>query len=320
MVPTCLRPDFLLRCLHALVQQDLPKEQYEIIVVDACASQETRRIVMAVARRCNGTPAVQYLIADDASGLAAARNRGWMYARGAVIAFTDDDAVPDSDWLRQGMAALTPNIAAVSGDVVAPLPVAAGHHERQVAAQREGEFVSANCFVHQRALSTVGGFDERFSEGWRDDADLHFSLMERFGGQLRIRHEPRARVVHAVAPAAWGASLSQQRQLQFDALLYRKHPGLYRSRIQQLPRWDYYAIVIAAALALAAAPFSGLYTAVMAASVWSVLTVRCCIERLTGSPLTVRHTVQAIGAAVAVPPLAVFWRVVGALRYRKLLA
>jgi hypothetical protein len=38
-------------------------------------------------------------------------------------------------------------------------------------------------------------------------------------------------------------SLRQQKNVFYDALLYKKHPRLYRERILARPPWDYYAVV-----------------------------------------------------------------------------
>ena len=78
--------------------------------------------------------------------------------------------------------------------------------------------------------------DERFSAAWREDSDLHFTLLLH-GGQ--IDRVPSALVVHPVRPARWGVSLNQQRKSLFNALLYKKHPRLYRQRIRPWPPWDY---------------------------------------------------------------------------------
>ena len=59
--------------------------------------------------------------------------------------------------------------------------------------------------------------------------------------------------MHPVRPERWGVSLRQQKNVFYDALLYKKHPRLYRERILRAPPWDYYAVV---ALSIAAAVFS----------------------------------------------------------------
>src|SRR6266702_7252903 len=91
----------------------------------------------------------------------------------------------------------------------------------------------------------VGGFDERFSMAWREDSDLVFRLVDHFssGSTSSLLYAPAAVVVHPIRPASWGVSLKQQRKSMFNALLYKKHPALYRQRIQAAPPWHYYAIV-----------------------------------------------------------------------------
>src|SRR5438045_4205771 len=71
----------------------------------------------------------------------------------------------------------------------------------------------------------------------------------------RIVRAGDAVVVHPVRPAPWGISLRQQRKSLFDALLYKKHPRLYRLSIGSQPPWNYYAVVALLVLAAAAARF-----------------------------------------------------------------
>src|SRR5437763_123866 len=94
VVPTYRRPDLLGRCLAALSAQDFDPSRYEILVADDAASGDTRRQVEEFAAGL-GRPAVRYLAVTGRHGPAAARNVGWLAARGEVVAFTDDDCLPD---------------------------------------------------------------------------------------------------------------------------------------------------------------------------------------------------------------------------------
>jgi hypothetical protein len=125
-------------------------------------------------------------------------------------------------------------------------------------------------------------------------------------------------VVHPVRPAPWGVSVKQQQKVAYDALLYKKHPRLYRQRIRAGARWDYYAVVAALlALALGLAARSTAVAAV-AAGLWLALTARFCAARLRGASRSPAHVAEMIVTSVAIPPLAVFWRAVGACRWRVL--
>ena len=277
VVPTCGRPDLLERCLGALERQSLPREQYEIIVSD---DSELR------------------------SGPAAARNRGWRKARAPVVAFTDDDTVPDRAWLEEGIAAARRGADAVAGHTVMPLSDPPTDYERNESGLERAEFITANCFVRRYVLQELGGFDESFRMPWREDSDLHFRLLE---GGYRIARADAARVVHPVRPAPWGVSLRQQKKVVFDALLFRKHPRLYRERIRAAPRWDYYLTV----LCLALSPFSWI-----AFAFWAGLTGRFIAHRLHGTSKAPRHIAEMVVTSMLIPPLSVFWRLVGAVRYR----
>jgi GT2 family glycosyltransferase len=277
VVPTCGRPDLLERCLGALERQSLSREQYEIIVSD---DSELR------------------------SGPAAARNRGWRKARAPLVAFTDDDTVPDRAWLEEGMAAARRGADAVAGHTVMPLSDPPTDYERNESGLERAEFITANCFVRRYVLQELGGFDESFRMPWREDSDLHFRLLE---GGYRIARADAARVVHPVRPAPWGVSLRQQKKVVFDALLFRKHPRLYRERIRRAPRWDYYLTV----LCLALSPFSWI-----AFAFWAGLTGRFIADRLHGTSKAPRHIAEMVVTSMLIPPLSVFWRLVGAVRYR----
>ena len=106
VIATLNRPALLDRCLGALVRQTLPMEQFEIIVVDDGPHAATEGVVRDWVRRCPGLHGL-YRVAGPAHGPAAARNVGWRTARGAIIAFTDDDCIPDAGWLAAGLRALT---------------------------------------------------------------------------------------------------------------------------------------------------------------------------------------------------------------------
>ena len=276
VVPTCGRPALLARCLQALESQSLPRDQYEVIV-----AEDRHR-----------------------DGPATARNQGWRRARAPIVAFTDDDCIPDHDWLRRGLEALAGGAHAVCGRIVMPLTGAPTDYERDAQGLERAEFVTANCFVRKFMLERVGGFDERFRLAWREDSDLHFALLAQ---GARIVREPRAVVVHPVRPANWGVSLRQQRKVMFDALLFKKYPRLYRERIRAAPRWDYYVIVAS----LLVAPF---WTP--AWLVWSAFTAAFFWRRQKGASWAPLHVLEMALTSVAIPPVAVFWRLLGALRFK----
>jgi GT2 family glycosyltransferase len=244
---------------------------------------------------------------------AAARNAGWRAAVGEAIAFTDDDCMPRPDWLRAGLAAMRDGIDGASGRVVVPLPDDPTDYELDAAGLERGEFVTANCFYRREALERVGGFDERFTAPWREDSDLYFTLLEQGASFVEA---PQAVVVHPVRPAGWGISLKQQRKSFFNALLYKKHPRLYRERIQATAPIRYYAATTAILSAAAAVASGRRGPALLAGGVWAFLVARFCQERLARTSRAPGHVAEMAVTSALIPTAAVYWRLRGALSFR----
>jgi glycosyltransferase involved in cell wall biosynthesis len=313
VVPTYQRPDLLGRCLAALDAQDLDPVGYEVIVADDAASAITRQQVEGFAGQARAS--VVYVPVTGAHGPAAARNAGWRRARGDVIAFTDDDCIPDRGWLAAGLAAFAADaqVIGASGRVVVPLPDKPTDYERDAAGLEGAEFVTANCFCRCNALAALGGFDERFSAAWREDSDLHFGLLNLDGRVLKV---PDAVVVHPVRPAPWGVSLRQQKKSLFDALLYKKHPDHYCQRVRRDPPWDYYGTVAALGLAAGAIWTERPGWTLAALGTWAFLTGRFCVRRLRGTSRAPEHVAELLVTSALIPPLSVFWRLYGACKFR----
>jgi len=316
VTPTNRRPDLLDRCLAALLAQDIDSCDYEVIVVDDAACDVTRQQIERWASRGAAYGhTVRYLPATGGRGPAAARNRGWRAARAPIIAFTDDDCVPAPGWLRAGLIACAPDVAGAMGRTVVPVPHRPTDYERDAARLIGAEFVTANCFYRRDALASAGGFDERFTAAWREDSDLFFTLLE---CGARLAHAPDAVVVHPIRPARWSVSLAQQRKSMFNALLYKKHPALYRRRIQAAPPWRYYVAVVALLMAAISYARRHRVRALLAGCVWLIVTARFCARRLRGTSHAPRHVVEMVVTSALIPPLSIYWRLRGALAFRVL--
>jgi glycosyltransferase involved in cell wall biosynthesis len=91
------RPKFLETAIQSLVDQPLPVDQFEVIVVDNCsANDSTKQVVDKFLPYTN----VRYIY-EPTLGLSYARNTGWRAARGKYAAYLDDDAVACSGWLQK---------------------------------------------------------------------------------------------------------------------------------------------------------------------------------------------------------------------------
>jgi glycosyltransferase involved in cell wall biosynthesis len=97
------------RCLEALTRLD--HDSYEVIVVD---NTDGALDVQRSAERFG----CRYVV-EPVVGLSVARNTGAEVARGDIVAFVDDDAVADPQWLAQHEAAFVdPMVAGTTGRIV----------------------------------------------------------------------------------------------------------------------------------------------------------------------------------------------------------
>lgn len=107
IIPIYNNQESIKKCIEALLRQDYPKSDYEVIVVNDGSTDGTADVV-------NAYP-VRY-ISQKNQGPAAARNRGAGEATGDIILFTDSDCVPDPDWIREMVKPFdVPDVVAVKG-------------------------------------------------------------------------------------------------------------------------------------------------------------------------------------------------------------
>ncbi|CAG1771784.1 partial heptose III glucuronosyltransferase, partial [uncultured bacterium] len=98
IVATYNREGILRRAIESLLQQTLPNDAYEIIVVDNGSTDNTKILVeKLIADFPNHN--LRYVFESE-RGSSSARNRGAREAHAQIIAFLDDDATATSSWLQ----------------------------------------------------------------------------------------------------------------------------------------------------------------------------------------------------------------------------
>jgi glycosyltransferase involved in cell wall biosynthesis len=313
VVPTYRRPSLLHNCLLALVNQKFDKKEYEVIIVSDGPDEQTRKKVLEFQHTA---AIVSYHCLTYKKGPAAARNVGWQQAKAALIAFTDDDCVCDEYWLDQIWNAYKDEDEVVyTGRVIVPLSASPTDHELNTSKLETAEFVTANCICAIQALKKVQGFDERFKAAWREDSDLHFKLLEH---RIPIYKNEKAIVYHPVRAARWGISIKEQSKTLYNALLYKKHPVLYRQRIKPNPSWNYYLIIILSFVSIVALAASNYTISVGAGIGWAVLTGAFIFKRLEKSSHSFSHVTEMVLTSLLIPFLSVFWTLYGAYKYKVL--
>jgi GT2 family glycosyltransferase len=228
----------LARCLSALLQ--LPDDGQELLVVDNAPSTEATCQLVARHGR------VRY-VREDRPGLNVARNRALREARGDLVAFCDDDAVPDRGWLRAIVPSFDdPFVLAVTG-LTMPLELETPAQEwferlyrfgrgferivfdrDHPLAERSGApGVGANMALRRSVLGQLGGFDEALDAGTPTCSGGDNEMLLRI---LRAGY----RVVYDPAAVSWHRHRRAWPELRRTAYGYRV--GLYAVWTRQLCR------------------------------------------------------------------------------------
>jgi len=198
------RPDDLTRALHAM--QALTVSPADILVIDNNPATERTRLVAAL------FPRVRY-VREDTPGLDAARNRALREAGTPVVAFSDDDATPEPEWLGSLLAGFTdPHVVCVSG-LTLPLeletpaqewferysPFGRGFRRRVFDGTRHDPFAvsavgaGANMALRRDAVLDLGGFDEALDAGTATRSGGDHEMFARIlAAGFRIVYEPAA--------------------------------------------------------------------------------------------------------------------------------
>lgn len=310
IIPTYRRPALLKRCLEALLIQRIDVEYEIIVVVDGAAED----IDLSVFHN-SGIDRVKIFTQGKHCGPAAARNFGFDHAKGELVVFTDDDCIPDPDFLAKHWSAYInadTRLAAFTGKIYVPVPDYPTDYERNIAQLEKAEFVTANCAVTRDAFVLVGGFDETYTMAWREDSDLHFKLLHH---GVPIIWVPDAIVTHPVRQVHWSVSLVSEKKNMFNALLYRKFPGMYAQRIKSKPPATYYAMVallLAGITTLFIFPSAGLALLFC----WIVLVIQFSLKRIRGTLCQPEHVVIMIVTSAVIPFLSIYWNTYGNVKFK----
>jgi glycosyltransferase involved in cell wall biosynthesis len=301
----------LRECLNALMMQSLDKSEYEVLVINDGYDQVTEHIV-----RSYGLYSFKYLSLSHKQGVPAAKNYGWQQAESRLIAFTEDYSTPDPGWLKTLVESYTEDLAvAFAGKIEVPLPEEPTIHQRKWAELEDASFSAVNCACTRTALEIVGGFDERYSSGWRADKDLEFKLLQQ---QIPVIRLDEAVVVVPLMRSSWSDPLKEQKQGVFDALLYKKFPRLYRQRIQGMPHWNYYLMVLAV-VAFAVALYLRLNIVAMASiAVYALLLIGLIVGRLMFTSRKRANVLGVLSTSILIPFAFVYWQLYGSIKYRVL--
>lgn len=169
-----------------------------------------------------------YYIHSHIKGAVKARNTGAWYARGKVLAFTDDDCIPVKEWLEEAYRLFENyNIIGVEGVIKSSKLNNPAYRTVTNEGFKTGiAFMTANLFLQREVFNAISGFDEQFDNPhFREDTDLAWRALEYgnilFGDKVEVFHPPHKRQIQRESQA------ERCRFFEKDVLLLKKHPQKY---------------------------------------------------------------------------------------------
>ena len=254
VVATFNRAPLLGPLFDGLRAQSLDLARFEVLIVDDGSTDETAAVLARELER--GGLDLQVISREENGGLAVSRQLGWRTARANLLAFTDDDCVPDPGWLEAGLAAAEREPGAIVqgrtdpriSDLERIAPFRRPFTRTLSIPEPDPHVQTCNVFYPREVLESVGGLDtDGFARLAGDDADLAWRAIE---SGARVSFAADARVEHAYL--VLGPIGKLRYASGWNLKVYALHPGLRRAYFVRDYFWkgSHYFLVRALAAAL----------------------------------------------------------------------
>jgi glycosyltransferase involved in cell wall biosynthesis len=201
VIPCHNEQSHIAECLQSLLQQSLPAEDYELIVVDDGSADHTVEVVRGIEREAGGR---LRFFQQNHAGPALARNFGAQQSRGKILAFLDADMKFAPDFLEKLIAPIeagevigtftldefvanVDNLWSRSWSVCYYLP-----RDRRVPENLKEEEGTVFRAIRKGDFERVGGFD---STGYHDDHTVAQKLKQtarRVAGAICYHYNPES--------------------------------------------------------------------------------------------------------------------------------
>ena len=223
IIPTFNGASRIGHCLDSLISQTCGLDA-EILLID---DGSTDNIAEVVGRY----PQVR-LIQQSNAGPASARNRGAYEARGSILLFTDDDCVPEPNWLEAMLEPFS------DPEVVGAKGVYRTHQEKLVARFVQVEYEDryhlmlkhktidfvdtySAAFLRDKFLE-LGGYDTSFPVACAEDIELSYRMSAR---GWKMKFVPSAIVYHTHPDTLIWYLKKKYKFAFWRVLAVRKNPG-----------------------------------------------------------------------------------------------
>ena len=257
IIPACNAREELKACLDALEQQTVPRDQYEIIVVNDGPVDTTVEVM-------TDRYGVIFL-SQPRRGAAAARNLGAERAQGEILLFTDADCVPEHNWIEAMTSPLADQeVVGVCGVVrtrqtsLIPrfIQLEYDYRYRNIARHPRIDFINTGTAGYRKHIfMESGGFREDLLGA--EDAEFSFRLAS---AGYKMVFAPLAIVYHPHPESILEYAQRKYHYGYWRMMVYKRHPrkAVADSRTPQTQKIQIGALSLLVAAALGAVFWRGL--------------------------------------------------------------
>jgi len=156
-------------CIKSILEQTFP--YFELVLVDDSSNDKTQDIISKIKDK-----RIRYFRNEKWLGISKSRNLCVKYAKGEYLFFTDGDCVVSRNWIKQGLRFLIDlEYAGVEGKTY----YVSKHYKPTLSdhsfVSKCGDFMTGNVGYKRSIVTSVGGFDERYS--CYEDRDLGLRIL-----------------------------------------------------------------------------------------------------------------------------------------------
>ncbi|MEP6519013.1 glycosyltransferase [Microcoleus vaginatus] len=245
----------LIECLRS---QTYPPQSVEYLIVDNNSRDRTSAILETAAKLDQIT--IRHLTENQIQSSYAARNQGIRASTGEIIAFTDADCRPESDWLENLVKPFVDLEVGISAGEILALPgktILEQHADRQNTLSQKHTLAhpfcpygqTANLAVRRLVLQQIGLFRPYLTSG--GDADLCWRILREtsykmyFAENAIVRHRHRSTIKQLQSQwYRYGESNKYLHELHGVDLMREFTTGEY---VYRLARWLFKEFPVAAA-------------------------------------------------------------------------
>lgn len=244
IIPTYQRTVDLTRCLDQLKpgKQSLNFDQYEVIVTDDERNESKSRNLIEQEYQW------AKWVAGPSKGPAANRNNGAILSSGEWLVFTDDDCLPDKNWLLAILETIERQenvVEVIEGKTIAGKPKPGLGWEAPIN-KDGGKLWTCNLAIKRELFMGLGGFDEEYPVAAVEDVDFRKRI---FLAGMEVKFIEEALIIHP-----WRPVCGFKQQLM-KSRSWKRYYSKYPDELTMF-NWTYYSLkLIAPIVELIKLPF-----------------------------------------------------------------